>query len=86
MRELVVGRVISWDRRGFAFAQIADGRRFFVGGRELRLAGIARLDIGELVRFETRLATAGRAPWGANIRVVSTAQTKQAPVAPSLNS
>jgi cold shock CspA family protein len=71
MRELVVGKVISWDRRGFAFAQTADGRRFFVGGRELRLAGIQRLEIGELVRFETRLATAGRAPWGTNIRVVS---------------
>jgi hypothetical protein len=71
MREVVVGKIISWDRRGFAFAQTADGRRFFVGGRELRLAGIRRLEIGELVRFETRLATAGRAPWGTKIHVLS---------------
>jgi hypothetical protein len=31
MRELVVGKIVSWDRRGFAFAQTADGRRFFCG-------------------------------------------------------
>ena len=69
MRERVVGTVISWDRRGFAFAQTADGRRFFVGGRELRLAGIQRLDVGQRVFFETRLASAGRAPWGTNIEI-----------------
>jgi hypothetical protein len=60
----------SPDRRGFAFAQTGDGVRFFLGRLELAKAGVRHLDIGDRVRFETRLPTArGRAPWGTNIEV-----------------
>ena len=71
MREIVVGKIDCWDRRGgFAFAQTADGTRFFLSALELSRAGIQRLDIGDRVRFVKRLATArGRAPWGVNVEV-----------------
>jgi cold shock CspA family protein len=58
MRERVVGKIVAWDRRGFAFAQTGDGTRFFLGALELSRAGIRRLDVGQRVRFEIRLATA----------------------------
>jgi hypothetical protein len=69
MREVVVGKIVSWDRRGFAFARTGDGVRFFLGPVELAKAGVQRLDIGDRVRFETRLAVGKRAPWGTNIEV-----------------
>ena len=71
MREVVVGKIDCWDRRGgFAFARTADGTRFYIGPAELAKAGIQHLDIGDRVRFQTRLPTArGRAPWGTNIEV-----------------
>jgi cold shock CspA family protein len=70
MRQVVVGEIDRWDRRGgFAFARTADGVRFYLGPLELSRAGIKRLDIGQRVRFETRLAVGRRAPWGTNIEV-----------------
>ena len=69
MREVVVGKIDCWDRRGFAFARTADGTRFFLGPIELAKAGIQRLDIGDRVRFVTRLALGRRAPWGVNIEI-----------------
>jgi hypothetical protein len=64
------GIIISWDPRGYAFARTSDGTAFYLGGPELRRAGVRRLEIGDRVLFEKRLATTGRAPWGANIRVL----------------
>jgi len=70
MREVVIGKIVSWDRRGgFAFAQTGDGTKFFLGALELSRAGIRRLDVGQRVRFQTRLAVGRRAPWGTNIEV-----------------
>ena len=41
MREVVVGKIDVWDRRGgFAFAQTGDGTRFFLSALELSRAGI----------------------------------------------
>jgi cold shock CspA family protein len=70
MREVVVGKIDCWDcRGGFAFARSADGVRFFLPAAELAKAGVQRLDIGDRVQFETRLAVGRRAPWGTNIEV-----------------
>jgi len=71
MRQIVVGKIDCWDHRGgFAFAQTADGVRFFLSALELSRAGIQRLDVGQRVRFEKHAATArGLAPWGTNIEV-----------------
>jgi len=70
MREVVVGKIDCWDRRGgFAFAQIGDGTRFFLSALELSRAGIQRLDVGDRVRFVTRMAEGRRAPWGTNIEI-----------------
>ena len=70
MREVVVGKIDCWDRRGgFAFARTADGTRFFLGPIELAKAGIQRLDIGDRVRFVTRLAVGRRAPWAVGVEI-----------------
>jgi len=71
MRQIVVGKIDCWDRRGgFAFARTADGTRFFLAAVELSRAGIQRLDVGQRVRFEKHPATArGQSPWGTNIEV-----------------
>ena len=70
MREVVDEKIVSWHRRGFAFAQTGDGTKFFLGALELSRAGIRRLDVGQRVRFEKHPATArGLAPWGTNIEV-----------------
>ena len=58
MREVVLGKIVLWDRRGFAFAQTGDGTRFFLAALELSRAGIRRLDVGQRVRFEKHPATA----------------------------